>query len=325
MYRRILVTLDGTKLAERALGYARILGRSLNVPITLLRVVQYVPRVSTELNPVRNVHRTLPYRIDQGTIYLTRIAAGLKSDGLDVECIVQEGTPGSVIIEQANLVPGTLVAMSTHSRYGLPRLWFGSVTDEVLRKTEIPMLIIGSHVTWDAATEPDLDRVIVALDGSDFAEKALPHGAAVAKALGLKVILAKVTPAEGLLFYEDRVDAPEDEINPEDVDSHAKKYLRNIERGLRKQKVRSIGKEVLHGMDASVALAEYAADGGNSLLAVATHARSGLARGLIGSVADRLVQESPNPLLVLHVVHHGAEDEESEKVMAEPEPTGAPR
>ncbi|MBC8279864.1 MAG: universal stress protein [Chloroflexi bacterium] len=323
MYRRILVTLDGTRLAERVLDYARVLAKSMNVPITLLRVVRHIPHMGAELNPTRHVHHTLSYRMDQAGKYLSRLAVSLESDGIEVERLVKEGTPGAVIIDQANLVPDTLVAMSTHSRYGLPRLWFGSVTDEVLRKTEIPMLIVGSHVVWDPGTEPKLERAIVALDGSTFAEKALPHAVAIAKALGLKIVLAKVTPSEGLFYYEGGEDEPEEEVIPEGVDSNAKRYLRNVERGLRKLKVRSIRKEVLHSLEPSTALSEYAANGGSSLLAVATHARSGLARGLIGSVADRLLQESPHPLLVLHVVHHGAEEEEQEK--AKPEPAGAPR
>nr|MBC8281054.1 universal stress protein [Chloroflexota bacterium] len=314
---------DGSQLAERVLGYAGILGKSLNVPITLLRVVQHLPHRSAELNPVRNVHHTLAYRMDKASRYLSSLAVNLESDGLEVECMVQEGTPGAVIIEQANLVPDTLVAMSTHSRYGLPRLWFGSVTDEVLRKTEIPMLIVGSRVDWDPATEPRLERVIIALDGSTFAEKILPHGVAIAKALGLKIVLTKVTPSEGLFYYEDDDEDREEEVIPAGVDANAKRYLRTIERGLRRQKVRSVDKEVLHGLEPSTALAEYAANGGSSLLAVATHARSGLPRGLIGSVADRLLQESPHPLLVLHVVHHGAKHEEQGK--AKPEPAGAPR
>ncbi|MDA1128140.1 MAG: universal stress protein [Chloroflexi bacterium] len=313
MYRRILVTLDGTKLAERVLAYVRLLAKPMGARITLLKVVEHLPpHVGTELNPVRNVHRTLPYRIEKARRYLSALAIGLEADGLDVECLVLDGNPGPEIIKQAKLVPGTMVAMSTHGRYGLPRAWFGSVTDQVLRKTEIPMLIIGPDVDWDATTGPKLERVIVALDGSGFAEKVLPHAVTVAKALGLTIVLARVTPAEGLYYYQDGERDSVEEVIPRDLDASAEQYLSEIERGLRRQQVHSVEKRVLHDQEPAAALAGYAADGGSSLIALTTHARSGLARGLIGSVADSLVQEYPHPLLVLHVAHHSAVDNPKE-------------
>ncbi len=314
MHRRILVPLDGSKLAKRVLPFIPILARGKDTDITLLRVIaRPAPHVGTQLNPTRNIHRTLPYRIKRARKYLLAVARVLRAEGLNVECEVREGVPGPEIVKEAMLVPGTLVAISTHGRYGVPRLWFGSILDEVLHKTEVPMFIVGPHVTDETLVKANLEREVVALDGSGFAESVLPHALGLARSLGLEVVLAKVTPAEGLYHYEDAGD-DEEEPAAEDVDVRAEKYLAATEEKMASGRM---GKAVLHGMDPSQALVRYAGEAGGSMISLATHARIGVGRGLMGSVADTLIHDSPYPLLVLHVAHHSQEQAQAEPAEAE--------
>lgn len=282
--------------------------------VTLLKVIERLPpHIGTELNPAFHVERTSEYRKQKARRYLLRLASRLQANGLVVDCMVREGIPGPEVIKEALLEPETMLAMSSHGRYGLSRLWFGSVTDEVLHKADIPMFIVGPNVSWDPKMGTKLVREIVALDGSAFAEKVLPLAVDVASALGLKMALAKVTPGADLYYYQNGEGEGEEEDSfTESLDARAGKYLNEIRRRLGPNRVRLVESRVLHGPKVSEVLIEYADEASGSLIALTTHARTGLARGMLGSVVEELIHESPHPLLVLHVKGRGASPEKTE-------------
>jgi nucleotide-binding universal stress UspA family protein len=135
MYPRILAPLDGSELAEQILPYVCNLGKGLRTKIELLRVFE---PVLPDL--VDSAHGVYPHRIatsigDQAKDYLEKIAAPLRQKGLTVSCSVDEGSPASLIVSEAEREPATLIAMSTHGRSGITRWAFGSITDKVLHAT----------------------------------------------------------------------------------------------------------------------------------------------------------------------------------------------
>ena len=310
MYRRILVPLDGSALGERVLSYVRLLGKRLGSPISLLMVVERpAPSVSADLNPALYQHMTLKYKVKKAREYLGWVATGLRDEGLEVSSVVREGKPVAHIVEEADREPETLIALSSHGRSGLSRFWLGSVTDHVLHHTDKPLLIVGPHDPNAEVGEVRLEREIIALDGTGVAEQVLPHAVMVAKALELKTTLVRVTPAAGLYYYPEAKEQDGESDIPGDLDTRALGYLDEVRDFLRRQSVRSMEDHVLHGYPVSTTLISFARENPGSLLAVATHGRSGLTRGLLGSVVDNLIRLSGHPVLVLRVADHSSRKE----------------
>jgi len=309
MYRRILVPLDGSELAEQALPYVHSIGKGLGARIELLRVAY--PVAPEALDPALG-----PYQ-DQIAAYLEGIAAPLTEDGLAVASTIREGDPAPIIVSEAEKEPDTLIAISTHGRSGITRWLLGSITDKVLHATTNPLLIMRAREPVGAQqATPLLDTIIVPLDGSDLAEQVLPHATALAQALHLKVLLVRVTPpAEAYYRYMHYpVDPYQDPVHqaerpfvpyqnvPIEVDAEAVGYLGQVSRKLSPQGLTSVVAErLLHG-DPAGAIVDLAQQTPNNLVAMTTHGRSGVGRWVLGSVTDRVVRHSGDPVLVIRAV-----------------------
>jgi nucleotide-binding universal stress UspA family protein len=304
MYRRILVPLDGSKLGERVLPYVRLLAEADPTPIVLLRVFEPVPPDLVGLSPGVSLAEITAGVATEAQEYLDTVAISLKEDGLDVASLVKEGNPASCIADEGNRESGTLIAMSTHGYSGITRWVMGSVTDKVLHATTNPLLIVRARDP--AATPPEvrLESVIVPLDGSALAEEALPHTVYLANALGLKVTPVRVTPTVDAYYrYAEYASADWDNAATL-VDDQAAGYLDVIRQKLLRQGVSSVEERLLHGPPAT-AIADLARETKNNLVVMTTHGRSGLGRWVLGSVADRVVRNSGDPVLVVRGAEPG--------------------
>jgi nucleotide-binding universal stress UspA family protein len=192
MFTRILVPLDGSELAEQVLPYIRILGKGLQTRIELLRVFE--PVSPSLADPAHGLYldRIIASVRIQMQDYVENVATSLRKDGLTVSTIVHEGNPAASIVQEAETIPDTLVAISTHGRSGITRWVMGSTTDKVLHATSHPLLIVRVRDRPVVGPGVKLNSVLVPLDGSTIAEQALPYAVALATALGLNVILLRV-------------------------------------------------------------------------------------------------------------------------------------
>lgn len=277
MYSEILVPLDGSHLSEQVLPYVRMLAGSFGLPVQLF---QAFGPVSEELaDPVHGRYLdavSASYR-NAATDYLNGVKKSLGGIGTPVTCTVREGRPAHLIVDEAEKTPGTLIAMSTHGRSGVSRWLMGSVTNKVLHATNAPILVVRASEAEYAAPPSDLTSIIVPLDGSLLAEESLSHATDLAKAMKLNVILARV------------------ETDGEEVGD---RYLHEVRERLAREGVTSVEKRVLHGHPA-VNLVDLAHDTRESLIAMTTHGRSGIGRWVMGSVTDRVVRHSGDPVLVI--------------------------
>lgn len=133
MYSRIVVTLDGSALAECALSHAEALAKSLGAELVLLQIVPY-PEVRDEA--IEGDWQAVARK------YMDEIAAGLKELGVEAKVEVLWGDVVEKIVEYAEADKQTLLVMSTHGRTGLAKLAFGSIAETVLREAkETPVLI----------------------------------------------------------------------------------------------------------------------------------------------------------------------------------------
>ena len=318
MYARILVPLDGSSLGEEILPYVTQLADRLSIPAELLAIVEPPPpSISRDLNPQLHEHETVAHRIGHAQNYLTTVAEELRTDGLVVSINTPIGIPPAVIVAEAEQQADTLIAMCGHGRSGMARWWLGSVTDRVLHTTSSPMLIVRSHRSDDSIHEEGFGRVIVPLDGSLLAEQVLPHVAYLAKGLELALDLVRVTPSRD--EFQRHLPHIPGRHNPSYEDylkyatEDATEYLGQVRDGLQQQGVKSVEEHVLHGEPAG-SIIDISSETSDRLVAMTTHGRSGLARWVLGSVADRVVRHSGDPVLLVPAsesAQHCAGEEES--------------
>jgi nucleotide-binding universal stress UspA family protein len=141
MYKKILVPLDGSELARKALDHAEKLAKTFNAEIILFQVVPFLPIYgSPEL--------VTPLIVDEkqresAEKYLINLAEELKKRGLKVTAMVRTGQQVAVeIIDFAKETGVDLIVMCTHGRSGITRWVLGSVTHKVLTRTETPILLL---------------------------------------------------------------------------------------------------------------------------------------------------------------------------------------
>jgi nucleotide-binding universal stress UspA family protein len=156
MYERILVPLDGSELAEQALPYAREMATKFKSHLTLLRAIstsdEALREVAAEPTAVtapeltvgvaRSMHES---QADAARTYLRGIAETFDGSGIEVETELAEGDPEYVIETQAKELNASLIVMASHGRSGLSRLLHGSIADEIVRSSTVPIMLIRAH------------------------------------------------------------------------------------------------------------------------------------------------------------------------------------
>lgn len=146
MYKHILVTLDGSDLAERALQPAFLFAEKFGAEVTLLRVmaVDDAVAVSAGSGPQNLKLSDMREARDRAESeeYLHAIQAQWQATGVPVSTQVAFGAPPELIVHMATQVNADLIVMSTHGRSGLNRFLYGSVAEAVLRGSQLPLLLI---------------------------------------------------------------------------------------------------------------------------------------------------------------------------------------
>jgi len=162
VYGKILVPLDGSKLAEGVLPQVEELARRFDSEVTLIQVVAPLSKLVAETTPaslepsgaaaavgVGAAAEALKAEREGARSHLDGIVQRLKAEGLKARGEVVEGGAGSAIVDYARRHGMDLIAMSTHGRSGLRRLVYGSVADHVLRNAGTPVLLIRSREVDD--------------------------------------------------------------------------------------------------------------------------------------------------------------------------------
>ncbi|MBI3925065.1 MAG: universal stress protein [Armatimonadetes bacterium] len=185
-FRKILVPLDGTALAEQALLPAFQLARRFGGDVGLLCVEPYLHllplvRPADALDP-RGVNvRKSPSELAQR--YLDALRADLGERGVPVWDRAVIDDPASAILDCIEKESIGLVVMTSHNRSGLSRWWMGSVADQLLTRTDCPVLILPEGAV------SNYRKLLVPLDGSEVAESALPVAETLAGSEGQLLLL----------------------------------------------------------------------------------------------------------------------------------------
>lgn len=302
MYDKILVTLDGSSLAETILPYVAQLATSLKIPVSLLHAID-PEAVSALTAPDRGryadqVEEDLKAR---SSSYLSRVAASFP-EAVSGECHVHVGRPADVIVEYATREEKALLAMATHGYSGAKRMWLGSVADKVLHVCANPMILIRAHEEAGeagAAEEAVISSIVVPLDGSVLAEAVLPHVIHIAKALRVPVTLFRVYSLMPTMYSVAGYPSLELEGGARDrIKEQMEGYLSDKAEELRSRGVQNVEPIAVEG-DAATEITDMAQKTKGNIVAMSTHGRSGVARWLMGSVTDKVVRQSGDAVLVV--------------------------
>ncbi len=296
MYTKILVPLDGSERSERVLPPARSIVEALNIDVELLQVTD--PNVVTAFSDPEHERYAdqVGSSIRNNSInYLERIANSFP-DPTTVTCSAELGNAAEVIADKAAVHPGTIIAMSTHGRSGVQRWLLGSTADKVLHAAHNPLLLVRATDDTVLNETTMLKRIVVPLDGSQLAELTLPHVVELAKNLGLEVVLVRVFDplSQGHIPYVERVG--------EKMRVEAKAYLELKVRGLESEGLKEVSYLLLQG-NAATKIVDITQATHDNLVAICTHCRFGIGRWVLGSVTDRVVRYSGNPVLVIRASH----------------------
>ncbi len=150
MYKKIVVCLDGSELAEQVLPYAAELAGRFGSAVVLLRVVSEPVLVTPGIPGVAGVPvvtsrmgRQVESEEKQSETYLESVAERLsKQHGIKAETVTLLGPAGPTIVDYATANEVELIAIATHGRTGPGRVLFGSVADHVTRQSRLPILLI---------------------------------------------------------------------------------------------------------------------------------------------------------------------------------------
>ena len=296
MFSKILAPLDGSDTAEKVLCYARSLAGALKVPIELLEVID-ISAMSAHLvgDKARFLDGFIAEAEGTGRSYLDEIARSLS--GFNVTTTVQRGKPAEVILEKIAAEPETLVAMATHGRSGINRWLLGSVAEKVLRGASNPLFLVRADDDQQTS-EAALHSIIVPLDGSALAETVLPMVAEMAKIFNAHVLLFRAFELPASAYYGREPYLPNYDELKNQFRAGAQSYLDSQITKLRAQGLPQVSSELREGVGAEEIIC-CARERPRSLIAMCTHGRSGVKRWVLGSVTEKVVRHSGDPVLVV--------------------------
>lgn len=296
MFRQILVPLDGSDLAERALPVAERLARATDATIHVIRVSEPPPPALVWAGATGGMMSGgyLPGPVAAGddlfaaenraaSAYLDAVRERMSASGVSVRATHVTGDIASALLDYERDAAIDLVVVCSHGRSGLARFALGSIAERLLHYGAVPVLLVRAF-----GAPVDLAHAVVPLDGSALAERALPVLGHLAHAVVRAFTLVRVVGAGE--------DGPE-----------AERYLEGVAHDLQRQDVFQGGDGVCQRRveqgDPARAILDVA--GADKLVVMATHGRAGLTRWAMGSVADRVARGGAGAVLLVRGTETG--------------------
>jgi nucleotide-binding universal stress UspA family protein len=288
-FKRILVPLDGSDMAERALAPALALAKAMSAKLFFVKVA--IP-LTLKLDPKLYQH-IVEVRKDEAKRYLRSIQPSSSSTLVDIETQVLVGRAARSIINFAQEKGIDLIVMSSHGRSGVSRWIYGSVADKVLHSAPCAKVIIHPQVIIEPFS---IKRILVPLDGSSLAELALEPARALAETVSAELIVLHVTST------------PQIDVQPvpgwpglnavvEAADQEADAYLQGVQAAMGDSPV-SVKSRCASG-PAAEGIIDIADNKKVDLIVMCSHGRSGIERWVFGSVAEKVLRGANRVTLVI--------------------------
>jgi nucleotide-binding universal stress UspA family protein len=294
MYKKMLVLLDGSQLAEVVFTYAQQLTARLDMSLELLHVCS--PQEAEEL-PMRQAYMAHMAEILQAKTAETRSKFGkaTKTGDIKAKAKVVVGYPAEEIIKSAEQDKIDIIMLSTHGRSGVKMWDLGSVAEKVIHAARVPVWLVPTEmredVIWDKLARR---RLVIALDGSALSEVAIKHSVDLVKqrAAEFEIILVHVYPIPVTTSLA-QVSRQESEI------AEKQEYLSKNVKRIESHGIKARYK-ILRGDNVAELIVRFVEKNPTQLLALATRGHAGISKMVFGSVAEELLHGvKTTPLLIV--------------------------
>ena len=286
MFQKILVPLDGSKLAEQVFPYVIELASAFNSEVISVGVCE------PEESEYGHICRI--YVNSQSDILRDKIGAE------KVKSLTLSGKPAEEIIDYAHRSDVNLIVMASHGRSGIKPWSLGSTVDKVLHKVNVPLLIIkATDKPIKSAKSSLLHRILAPMDGTEICETVLPYLRECSKNLKSEVTLLQVL-AEGkhvhtvggidFVYFKDH-DISSERTKTED---YLKKILDTLDGpAAKKFKIRT--------GDPAEEIVKCAKETKSQVIALSTHGHTGIERWAYGSVTHKVLQTIKQSILLIPI------------------------
>jgi len=302
MLRSLLVPLDGSTFSESSLQFAGKIARATGGAVHLAHVhVPYEPEnllanSQFQFEGVNVAEYDAQHRAGEER-YLTGLADRLSDEGTPVDAKILDGDEvAEELAAYADEVQTDMIFMTTHGHSGASRLWLGSVADEMIRRTKVPLFVLHPE---GRDTPPEgvfsVRHIVIPLDGSELAESVIDPATELARATGARITLVHVAQMPEMGGWPVLATLRERPVPKLDA---AIAYLDRLAAELREDGF-EVETHVERAVQTAVAIGRIAEELNADVIALATHGYGGLKRTLLGSVADKLLRASALPLLVM--------------------------
>ncbi len=288
MWKRIVIPLDGSDLAELALPYAEELANAFKSEVILL----HVSEPSEE--HYRHMHQ----------LYMEEVAQRLRERVRKVSVVVITGRPADEITSYVEKNDVGLVILTSHGRSGIMSWATGSIASKLLQGIERPLLLVrATKPKRKAPKKVLLNRILLPLDGSEAGEAAVAYVGELMSRLESEVTLFGVISSGqhirtvGGLDY---INYPEEELAM--FKKEAEEYLNGVYRRLKRRKGSVKVTIEVGAVDVGQEILKFAEEKGVNLIAISSHGHSGIERWVFGSIANKVVQASQAPVLLVKAV-----------------------
>lgn len=321
MLKKILVPLDGSLRAERALPVAARIARASKGSIGLAEVISPPVDYASILTPVPLVStERIEVELKQAESYLEALAASQLLAGIETRTQALYGIPAQALLAFAEEQAVDLIVLCSHGRTGLTRWVLGSVAQKLTHESDIPVFVLRDGGPELAPPQPEtcgrLTRAFVSLDGSELSEAVLQPATELALALSAPAPAALHLMKVVKIFPTSEAQGRLSELNQQALEQ-AKTYLAAVKVRLQQQFPESflaITTSVSLDNDIATALimtAQAQEEGTDSakakgcdLIAMSTHGRGGFEQWMVGSITERVLDATRLPMLVVRPRSH---------------------
>jgi nucleotide-binding universal stress UspA family protein len=294
MYDHIVIPVDGSDGATNAAGHGFALADRFGASVSVLSVVARPTLRLTATDDERARLRSSAEAV------VDDVAALAPESVRPVATDVVSGTPATRIVEHAADRDADLIAVGRQGATGLGDRLLGGVTERVLRRSEVPVLVVPDSDA-EVGEPPGYSRVLVPTDGSDSAGAAVPHGASIARAFGAAVHVVNVVDlqAEGGVFNAGGLEpAFVDRLEQQGRDAVDATASRVREAAPDVAVATAVERAAPRG-GVAAGIRDYAATAGIDLVVMGASGRSTLDRQLLGSVVSTVLRTADIPVIAV--------------------------
>lgn len=298
-YRRILVPLDGSDIANSAIPVAEAIGRLFDSELSLITVLPEPASLSQTPGLATAAGRGCLGAQNAGIKaraagYLRYVADELGIAGLRTSLKFPINSDiASEIVLTARDLRSQLIVMATRGRSGLTIGLLSSIPDRVIHSSPIPVLIVPR--SGDAWTPESL---VVPLDGSKLAEKSLPHVESICRESGASIILLRTVTIPTTYGRDPYGGLPAALMETNEEKDLAQHYLDGVAARIRERGLFQVETKVCTGHPRTE-ITQLAQDIRDAMVVITTRGASGLTRWPVGSIADAVIRTSGVPILVI--------------------------